>query len=146
MAAISFSAAAEIAEKCGPSADRSDERWRREVRFWLPGAQRLYVEKSVQTRLSPNSVDCFQRRSNARLLLLRRTHAALRSSNIRWIDISETNQVLAYVRPGKQIDDNVMVLLNYGAEPVGVMLPPDEFKSRTGILIDLLHGGDVVIG
>lgn len=50
------------------------------------------------------------------------------------------------MRPRKQIDDNVMVLLSYGAEPVGMMLPPDEFKSRTGILIDLLHGGDVVIG
>jgi cyclomaltodextrinase len=76
-----------------------------------------------------------------RLITLRRDHAALRSRTIRWIDMPSFDQVLAYVRPGANAKDDIVVLLNYSAEPVRLVLPDDAIRVSPGQdYIDLLHG------
>lgn len=70
-----------------------------------------------------------------RLIALRRDTPALYGRGIRLLDAPDP--VLAYVRPGASPVDDVLVLLNYGAAPVRVDLPPDIASGR---LTDLLDG------
>jgi glycosidase len=76
-----------------------------------------------------------------RLIALRGKLPALRSRDLRVLDAGSADQVLAYVRPGRRVDSDVLVLLNFGDSDATVSLPDDMLREgwRTG-LIDLLSG------
>jgi cyclomaltodextrinase / maltogenic alpha-amylase / neopullulanase len=79
----------------------------------------------------------------AQLLSLRRSLPALRSRAFDILDLEPPDKVLAYVRLDESGQrDHVLVLLNYGAEPLRVRLP-SETLARLGCgpgLIDLCRG------
>lgn len=84
------------------------------------------------------------------LIALRRDHAALRSQEIRFLDLAPSDQLLAYLRPGGTVgDESILVLLNWRAAPLNVRLPADwRGKNGAGRLSDLLSGeklGDAAI-
>jgi cyclomaltodextrinase / maltogenic alpha-amylase / neopullulanase len=79
----------------------------------------------------------------ARLIALRHSLPALRSRDIRLLDVLPSSQMLAYLRGSPREGDNVIVLLNYGAAPLSVTLPDDVIQTMSGYsLIDLLNGNE----
>ena len=117
--------------------------------FTIPGIPGLYTGDETGAAYEPYrenpplSWDDDHRLQSwyTRLIALRRNHAALRSRTIRWIDMPSFHQVLAYVRPGANAQDDIVVLLNYSAEPVRLVLPDDAIRASPGQdYIDLLHG------
>ncbi|HLH94866.1 MAG TPA: alpha-amylase family glycosyl hydrolase [Xanthobacteraceae bacterium] len=61
----------------------------------------------------------------AKCIALRHAYPALRSRALRFIEIPGAEQVLAYVRPGADPADSIVVILNYGSRAVDVALPAD---------------------
>ena len=74
----------------------------------LPGIPSLYTGQEVGASYEPYKTsdpiiwnDAADLKSwHARLIALRRTHPALRSRDIRFLDVGPADQVLAYGRPG----------------------------------------------
>jgi cyclomaltodextrinase / maltogenic alpha-amylase / neopullulanase len=82
-----------------------------------------------------------------RLLELRRDHPALRSRELRWLDIAPADHVLAYLRPAAKASDGVLVLLNYGSAPLRITLPGEALRTIAAgsKLIDLLHDQQLML-
>lgn len=71
-----------------------------------------------------------------RLVELRHASPALQSGDLRVLDVAPHDRLLAYVRRLPEPEENILVMLNYGAEDVRVTLP-----AAVGTrLEDLLHG------
>ncbi|NOJ42157.1 alpha-amylase family glycosyl hydrolase [Bradyrhizobium australiense] len=82
-----------------------------------------------------------------RLIALRREHAALRSREIRMLDVADGQNVLAYLRGAGEPSEDVLVLLNYGKSPVDVSIARDVVEKLSGgSLSDLLTGEEIGIG
>ncbi|MCA6119218.1 DUF3459 domain-containing protein [Bradyrhizobium sp. WSM 1738] len=82
-----------------------------------------------------------------RLIALRREQPALRSREIRMLDVAEGQNVLAYLRVAGTPSDNVLVLLNYGISPANVSIPREIVAKLSGAsLSDLLTGEEIAIG
>jgi hypothetical protein len=75
---------------------------------------------------------------------LRRAHAEFRSERLEMLETSHPDTVLAYMRPGEQREDDIIVLLNYDAKPVRVALPVGAWKG-TASATDLLSGNAITI-
>jgi len=121
--------------------------------FTLPGIPSLYTGQEVGASYEPYKTsdpivwnDSLDLQSwHARLIALRRTHQALRSRDIRFLDVGSADLVLAYVRPGTTADDDIVVILNYGVEPAHIKVPKAALRVGRGArLLDLLSGRDVV--
>ncbi len=81
----------------------------------------------------------------ARLIALRRSEPALRSPRLSFIDVAPADEVLAYLRPGERRAGDILVLLNYGRDPVRARFPPrDPALPGTGF-IDLLTGESIAV-
>jgi cyclomaltodextrinase len=115
----------------------------------LPGIPSLYTGQEVGASYEPYKTSvpigwndpADLQPWHARLIALRRVHPALRSRDIQFLDISAADLVLAYVRPGTTPDDDIVVLLNYGAEPARIELPKSALRAASsGRLNDLLSG------
>jgi glycosidase len=74
------------------------------------------------------------------LVALRHSLPQLRSRRLRWLDLAPADQLLAYIRPAAQVGEDVLVLLNYGAQPLEVKLPSTAVQGLTSErqLIDVL--------
>jgi cyclomaltodextrinase / maltogenic alpha-amylase / neopullulanase len=98
----------------------------------LPGLPALYTGEEVGAAFEPyGAPPAIAWRAHpelrawyVRLIALRRADPALRSRAIELLDLPHPEALLAYLRPGAQ-GDSVLVLLNYGAQPLSVALPPD---------------------
>jgi cyclomaltodextrinase / maltogenic alpha-amylase / neopullulanase len=117
--------------------------------FTLPGIPSLYTGQEVGASYEPYKTsdpivwnDSTDLQSwHARLIALRRIHQALRSRGIRFLEVGWTDQVLAYVRPGVTTNEDIVVLLNFGAEPALIKLPQSALRIGSGgHLSDLLSG------
>ena len=60
------------------------------------------------------------------------------------LETSHPESVLAYLRPGEQRADDLIVLLNYHPQPVRAALPLSAFEG-TAALVDLLSGEAIPI-
>jgi cyclomaltodextrinase / maltogenic alpha-amylase / neopullulanase len=117
----------------------------------LPGLPGLYTGDEVGAAFEPykdagpiNWADPYALSPwYAQLLSLRRSLPALRSRAFEILDLEPADKVLGYLRLDESGQgDPVLVLLNYGAEPVRVKLP-SEALARLGNapgLIDLCRG------
>ena len=118
----------------------------------LPGLPLLYTGDEVGAEFEPYDegpvlswTDAHGLRGHyARLLDLRRAHAELRSERLEMLETSHPDTVLAYMRPGEQREDDIIVLLNYDAKPVRVALPVGAWKGRASAT-DLLSGNAISI-
>jgi hypothetical protein len=75
---------------------------------------------------------------------LRRDHAALRSERLELFKTSHPESVLAYLRPGEQREDDIIVLLNWHSKPVRAALPVSALKD-TPSLQDLISGDAIPV-
>jgi cyclomaltodextrinase / maltogenic alpha-amylase / neopullulanase len=115
----------------------------------LPGLPALYTGDEVGAAFEPyheskpiNWEDALGMRDwYRRLLALRHGLPALRSAELRWLDLAAGDQVLAYLRPAAHRGDDVVVLLNYGAKTVIVTLPMDAVRGLTSghQVVDVLN-------
>jgi cyclomaltodextrinase len=117
----------------------------------LPGLPGLYTGDEVGAAFEPykqaGPIDWADRYAlwpwYAQLLSLRRSLPALRSRAFQLLDLEPADKILGYLRLDESGEgDHVLVLLNYGAEPLRVKLP-GETLARLGSapgLIDLCHG------
>jgi cyclomaltodextrinase / maltogenic alpha-amylase / neopullulanase len=82
-----------------------------------------------------------------RLIALRHANTALRSPFIRFIDVPETGQLLAYVRPAANPADSVTVILNFGPSSAQVIWPHGETDAVAPDVhfIDLLSDEKLVL-
>jgi glycosidase len=121
----------------------------------LPGVPSLYVGDEIGAAFEPYGggppiewTDPHDlRRFHARLIALRRQHSALRSRDIRLLDLAPQDQLLAYVRPGPKPSGSVLVLLNYGPTALDVPLTAEaRGLIGTSALRDLLSGEHVAAG
>jgi cyclomaltodextrinase / maltogenic alpha-amylase / neopullulanase len=121
--------------------------------FTLPGIPSLYTGQEIGASYEPYKTsdpivwsDPADLQSwHARLIALRRTHQALRSRDIRFLDVGSADLVLAYVRPGPTADDDIVVILNYGMEPVRIDLPKTALRAYSATrLRDLMNGREFV--
>jgi cyclomaltodextrinase / maltogenic alpha-amylase / neopullulanase len=116
----------------------------------LPGLPLLYTGDEVGAEFEPYDegpvlswMDAHELRKHyARLVALRREHAVLRSERLAILETSHPESVLAYVRPGEQREEDVIVLLNYHPQPVRAALPAGAMTG-TASLIDLLSGATI---
>ncbi|HLH88589.1 MAG TPA: alpha-amylase family glycosyl hydrolase [Xanthobacteraceae bacterium] len=119
----------------------------------LPGLPALYTGQEVGAEYQPYKADGPIRWDDhyglrawyARLIALRHAEAALRSRALRFIDAGASGQILAYVRPGATSQDDVVVLLNFGADPV--QIPCERLFVTTGKrqFVDLVNDRNVVL-
>jgi glycosidase len=81
----------------------------------------------------------------ARLAELRRTHPALRSGELRLLEIEHADQVLGYQRWNREPEQTVLVLLNFGSDPTTVSLPGEALRSITqrSRLVDLVTDEEI---
>jgi cyclomaltodextrinase / maltogenic alpha-amylase / neopullulanase len=118
----------------------------------LPGLPLLYTGDEVGAEFEPYDeapvlswTDSHRLREHyARLVALRRDHAVLRSERLDILETSHPESVLAYMRPGDQREDDIIVLLNYGPKPVRAALPLRALMG-TASLMDLLSGAAIPI-
>jgi glycosidase len=85
----------------------------------------------------------------ARLARMRRETLPLRSHDLQLVGTDHDDSVLAYVRPGKNAADGVLVILNFSATPVEARLLPGETVepiARARVVRDLLSGERMEIG
>jgi cyclomaltodextrinase / maltogenic alpha-amylase / neopullulanase len=117
----------------------------------LPGIPSLYTGEEVGAAYEPykdahqiswNDVDGLQSWYR-RLIALRQEYPALRSPDIRMLDVVHGDQLLAYVRRTGDPSDNVLVLLNYGASPAHLATADLIDMPRDRKLKDLLTGDEV---
>ena len=118
----------------------------------LPGLPLLYTGDEVGAEFEPydegpvlswTDADGLSKHY-ARLVALRRELAALRSERLEILETSHPESVLAYVRPGAQRADDIIVLLNYDPKPVRAALPAEALRG-TARLVDLLSGAAIPI-
>jgi glycosidase len=122
----------------------------------LPGLPALYTGDEVGAEFQPYHLgppidweDSHGLRDWYRgLIALRRAYPALHGHDVRLIDASPKDQVLAYVRPAQGADKNVLVLLNYGSAPARVRLPAKGTAPFVpgASMRDLLTGESVKLG
>jgi glycosidase len=118
----------------------------------LPGLPCLYTGQEVGASYEPykgtqaiawDDVDGL-RNWYRRLIALRREYTALRSPDLRFLDVGPEANVLAYLRRAEKISDSIVVILNYGAEPAVVPLRIDgEPLMPAKKFIDLLSGDEI---
>jgi cyclomaltodextrinase / maltogenic alpha-amylase / neopullulanase len=116
----------------------------------LPGLPLLYTGDEVGAEFEPYDEGPMLSWTDAhglsehytRLLTLRRDHAVLRSERLEMLETSHSDTMLAYMRPGEQREDDIIVLLNYDPNLVRVALPVGAWEG-TASLTDLLSG-DVI--
>jgi glycosidase len=117
----------------------------------LPGIPVLYTGEEVGAAYEPykdahqiswSDVDGLQS-WYSRLIALRKEHPALRSRDIRMLDVAHGDQVLAYVRRTGNPSDSVLVLLNYGASPAHLATGDLIDMPRDRKLKDLLTGDEI---
>jgi cyclomaltodextrinase / maltogenic alpha-amylase / neopullulanase len=116
----------------------------------LPGLPLLYTGDEVGAEFEPYDEgpvlswkDTHALRDHyARLVALRRYHAVLRSERLEILETSHPESVLAYVRPGEQREEDIIVLLNYHPKPVRAALPAGAMRG-TASLLDLLSGAAI---
>jgi cyclomaltodextrinase len=117
----------------------------------LPGIPSLYTGEEVGAAYEPykdahqiswNDVDGLQSWYK-RLIELRQQHPALRSTDIRMLDVVHGDQVLAYVRRTGDPSGNVLVLLNYGASPAHLATADLMDMPRDRKLKDLVTGDEI---
>ena len=109
----------------------------------LPGLPALYTGEEVGAAFepygAPPAIDWSAhpelRAWYARLIALRRADPALRSRTIDLLDLPHGDNLLAYLRPGAN-GDSVLVLLNYGAQPLSIALPAGLAASAALDLLD----------
>lgn len=114
----------------------------------LPGLPMIYTGQEVGARFEPydeGPVLAWDdphglREWYRRLIRLRAAHASLRGRDLELLDLAPADRLLAYLRPGSP---NVLVLLNWGADPVEVTLPTPFVATNGGEAapFDLLAGG-----
>jgi glycosidase len=113
----------------------------------LPGIPGLYSGEEVGAAYEPYGpnnpiawIDSYGLQEwYARLIALRRDRPALRSREVRMLDVAAADQVLAYLRPGETPERNVAVLLNFSPGPVRISLDAGTLRLLGGQkLIDLL--------
>jgi cyclomaltodextrinase / maltogenic alpha-amylase / neopullulanase len=113
----------------------------------LPGLPLLYMGDELGAEFEPYDegpvlswTDAHGLREHyARLLALRRDHAVFRSERLEMLETSHPDTVLAYMRPGEQPEDDIIVVLNYNAKPVRVALTASAVTG-TASMTDLLSG------
>jgi glycosidase len=118
----------------------------------LPGLPLLYTGDEVGAEFEPYDegpvlrwTDSHGLREHyARLVALRRDHAALQSERLKILETAHPESVLAYLRPGERREDDIIVLLNYRPEPVRAALPARALAGTTSLL-DLLSGETITI-
>jgi cyclomaltodextrinase / maltogenic alpha-amylase / neopullulanase len=118
----------------------------------LPGLPLLYTGDEVGAEFEPYAegpaltwTDAHGLRDHyAKLLALRREHAALRSDRLEILETSHPDVVLAYLRPGEQREHDIIVLLNYHPKPIHAALPVAALRG-TASLLDLISGDTVPI-
>jgi cyclomaltodextrinase len=117
----------------------------------LPGIPCLYTGEEIGAAYEPykdakpivwDDVDGL-RGWYKRLITLRRDFPALRSRNIRLLDVAPEQNVLAYVRPAVKPSDSILVILNYGTQPAVVALGNDAAATQGRTFVDLLNGEEV---
>jgi glycosidase len=116
----------------------------------LPGLPLLYTGDEIGAEFEPYDEGPVLSWTDAhgltehytRLLTLRRDHAVLRSERLEMLETSHPDTVLAYMRPGEQREDDIIVLLDYDPNSVRVVLPVGAWEG-TASLTDLLSG-DVI--
>jgi cyclomaltodextrinase len=116
----------------------------------LPGLPLLYTGDEVGAEFEPYDegpvlswTDTHRLRDHyARLVALRRDHAVLRSERLEILATSHPESVLAYLRPGEQREQDIIVLLNYHPKPVRAALPAEAMRG-TASLLDLLSGAAI---
>jgi cyclomaltodextrinase / maltogenic alpha-amylase / neopullulanase len=109
----------------------------------LPGLPALYTGEEVGAAFepygAPPAIDWSAhpelREWYARLIALRRADPALRSRAIDLLDLAPGDNLLAYLRPSAN-GDSVLVLLNYGTQPLSIALPPGLAASAVLDLLD----------
>ena len=116
----------------------------------LPGLPGLFTGDEIGAQFDPNKKttplawsDSYGLRVWYRQLIhLRLVTPALRSRDIRFVDVAPDSQVLAYMRPGVGATKSVLVLLNYGSSPVRFALPSSQLPiaGAGGGFTDLLSG------
>lgn len=119
----------------------------------LPGLPQIYTGQEVGATFEPYDegppvswADPHGLRPWYRqLIALRREHAALRSHEIRFLDLAPSDRLLAYMRPGAPPNEaGILVLLNWGAAPLSVRLPAGwRGEGGAGGSSDLLTGDRV---
>jgi cyclomaltodextrinase / maltogenic alpha-amylase / neopullulanase len=118
----------------------------------LPGLPLLYTGDEIGAQFEPYDegpvlgwTDSHKLREHyARLVALRRDYAALQSERLELLETSHPESVLAYVRPGEQREDDIIVLLNFHPEPVRAALPAEALRGTTSP-VDLLSSGAISI-
>ena len=116
----------------------------------LPGIPGLYTGDEVEAAFEPYDegppIAWTDRQGleawYERLIDLRSAQPALRSRELRFLDVGPADQVLAYLRPRRRAEDSVLVLLNYGPERQRVVVADDALAPGTsaGRLIDVMTG------
>ncbi len=120
----------------------------------LPGIPSLYTGQEVGAtyepykRTTPIAWDDRRDLKNwyRRLISLRQANAALRSTDIRLVDVAPEQNVLAYLRHSASPQQDVLVVLNFGDSPSRVVLGGDtaQMIGHRG-LVDLLTGRDIAL-
>jgi cyclomaltodextrinase / maltogenic alpha-amylase / neopullulanase len=118
----------------------------------LPGLPLLYTGDEVGAEFEPYDegpvlswTDAHGLREHyARLMALRRAHVVLRSERLEMLETSHPASVLAYVRPGEQREDDLIIVLNYHPKPVRAALPAGALRG-TRSLLDLMSGDAIPI-
>jgi cyclomaltodextrinase / maltogenic alpha-amylase / neopullulanase len=103
----------------------------------LPGLPALYTGQEVGAEYLPYRAEApigwddpeGLRAWYAHLIALRHAQPALRARGLAFIDVAASDQVLAYLRPAASRQDDLIVLLNFGAAPVQI---PRERLSAAG--------------
>lgn len=117
----------------------------------LPGIPGIYMGDEVGAAFEPYTsrepidwTDAHGLREHyARLIALRQAEPALRSRELTLIETSHADRVLAYLRPGHVAGEGLVVLLNYGAEPLKVALPQN--IGLGGRVHDVLNGETLTV-
>jgi glycosidase len=118
----------------------------------LPGIPSLYTGQEVGASYEPykevgaiawddaNGLQSWYRR----LIALRREYLALRSHDLRFLDVAPETNVLAYLRGPEKHPDSILVILNYGAAPALVPLQNNDKPLLHGRkFVDLLTGDEI---
>jgi hypothetical protein len=120
----------------------------------LPGLPSLYGGDEVGAAYEPyhnlavELDDRLRLRPWYRLLIaLRHGNAALRSPDLRLVDLPETCSLLAYVRPAADPRDSILVALNFGPSVAQFVLSNREIEllAPDGRLVDLLHDEELFL-
>jgi glycosidase len=117
----------------------------------LPGLPGVYAGDEVGAAFEPYAADTGiawddvrrLRSWYSRLIALRARHPVLRSQDLQFVNVAPADQVLAYVRSAAG-ECPVLVLLNFGSEPVEAMLPESATALQMTETIDLLDESTVL--